>query len=578
MTIQNPIQAVATDLCVDDSVCGPQSIEASLSCSPIGWSIDTVGGWIWKYGIAQVTFWNYCSSTSTYSLSAWLPASITFQLCPLPNAQNQEPNPYVWHSKWAYFGGVAAGTCSNQYRIRCDFVPIAYNQVNASFVVQALNRVNGENVWQGYTSWAADCTEIPPRSSRYASRGYAPSAQYTPISTSQVGGKGDVTHVSFVVGVTPFLEYCGEPCKLFNGQSFQGCANAVVYSKTNPLITDLLVNSNTNYDVTIINPTESYTFTNTDADNSISFITNGGLTCIKISVTNNDALLNVNISVPGYFNQTVLPGETFVQALVVASGTTFTVSGTGITAGLIIGSIFKSVDCNDDYPPYAFVMGRNPNPCGSNVTTYCLCDQIVLTSTSPVEGETVNNEWEGPNKNDFVQVFGYGTGMSGQVVGAVQQFQIGVAQGQYLVMANVNEGPLQFGTLDVATNTWIWGGAQKVSQGNPTVYFVDRPDRYYYIYTFEFPNQDILPSCTNSTTTPYPELPTTTTAYPFPQTTTTTTSTTCAPSFAAMLAPMTTTTTPEPVQPSQQFLVRRAALGNRRPCNCGGSRGLPRPS
>lgn len=526
MTIQNPVQLVATDVCGTDDVCGPQSIEASLSCSPIGWTGDPLGGWLWKYGIAQVTFWTYCPSDATYSLSKWLPASVTFQLCPLPNAQNQEPNPYVWHSRWAYFGGASAGLCTNQYRIKCNFVPVAYNQVSASFTVQALNQVDGVNVWQGYTSWSAVCTEIGPRLNRYDSRGYQPSTQYTPISTSQVGGKGDVSHVSFVVGVVPFLEYCGEACKLFDGDAFQGCANAVVYSKTDPDSTDLLLQSNTNYTVTTISPTESYSFQNTDPTNSVSFITTGGMVCIKISVTNNDAIENVTVSATGYFTETVLPTTTFTKSLVVMAGTVFTVTGPNIAAGDITGTIFKSIECQADFPPYAFVMGRNANPCGTNVTTYCFCDQIVLTSTSPVEGETINNEWQGPNKNDFVQVFGYGTGMTGQVVGAVQQFQIGVAQGQYLVMANVNQGPLQFGTLDVATNTWIWGAAQKVMNGNPTVYFVDRPDRYYYIYTFRFPNQDILPSCTGTTTTTYEPIPTTTTAYPFP-TTTTSTSTTC---------------------------------------------------
>ena len=417
MTIQNPVQLVATDVCFDDAVCGPQSIEASLSCSPIGWTGDPAGGWLWKYGIAQVTFWTYCPSTAIYSLSKWLPASITFQLCPLPNAQNQEPNPYIWHSNWSYFGGAPAGTCSNQYRIRCDFVPITNTQVVPTFTVQALNRVDGINVWQGYTSWSAVCTEIGVRINRYDSRGYQPPTQYTPISVSQVGGKGDVTHVSFVVGVVPFLEYCGTACKLFDGDAFQGCSNAVVYSKL-------------------------------DID-------------------------NIN-----------------------------------------------------NFAPYAFVMGRNSSNCGTNLTSYCLCDEIILTSTSPVEGETINNQWEGPNKNDFVQQFGYGTGMSGQTVGAVQQFQIGVAQGEYLVMSNVNEGPLQFGTYNVANNTWIWGSVQKTANGNPTIYFVDRPDRYYFIYSFRFPNQDILPSCSGSTTTTYEPIPTTTTAYPFP-TTTTSTSTTC---------------------------------------------------
>lgn len=529
MTISNPIQLVAQDVCDTDVVCGPQSLEASLACSPIGYVADPLQGWVWKYGIAQVTFWKYCSSTNIYSLSSWLPASITFQLCPLPNAQNQEPNASRWHSNWAYFGGVAAGECTNQYRIKCEFTPISYNEVSTIFTVQALNRVDGKNVWQGYTAWGAICTEIPPRLERYNSRGYAPSAQYTPISTSQVGGKGDVTHVSFTVGVVPWLEYCGDACKLFDGDAFQGCANAVVYSKTDPENTDLTVQSNTNYDITIINANESYLFTNNNITNSVSFITSGGIVCIKISVTNNDLVENVTVDIAGYLTQTVLPTETYTKNIVVNSGTVFTITGPNIASGLVTGSIFKSIDCQTEFTPFAFLMGRNGDPCGTNITQYCYCDQIILTSTSPVEGTSINNEFEGPNKNDFIQQFGYGTGMSGQTVGAVQQFQIGLAQGEYLVMANVNQGPLQFGTYNVANDTWIWGSAQQITNGNPTVYFVDRPDRYYYIYTFRFPNYDILPSCPGTTTTTPEPIPTTTTAYPFPPTTTTTTSTTCQP-------------------------------------------------
>ena len=421
MTIQNPVQLVAQNVCGDEGNCGPYSVEASLSCSPIGWSADQNNGWLFDYGIISVTFWTYCPSDATYSLSKWIPATVTWRFCPVPNAQNQEPNPYYWISNWAYFGGVSAGTCTNQYRIKATLVPTSPTTVNVSCVVQALNQVNGENVWQGYSSWAQDMSEIPGRLKQYDSRGYQTSTQYIPISVSQVGGKGDVTHISMVAGVVPFLKYCGSACKMFDGTSFQGCANAVVISK--------------------------------------------------------DDYNNVN-----YF------------------------------------------------PPYAFLMGRSGNPCGTNLTSYCLCDQITLTSTSPVQGETINNEWQGPNSNDFVQVFGY-SGAAGQVVGAIQQLQVGIAPDEYLVMLNINEGPLQFGTYKVSTSTWIWGSAQKVREGNPTVYFIDRPDRYYYLYSFRFPNQDILPYCSGTTTTTYPPIPTTTTMYPFPPTTTTSTTTTCAPSM-----------------------------------------------
>jgi hypothetical protein len=334
-----------------------------------------------------------------------------------------------------------------------------------------------------------------------------------------------VTHVSFVVGVVPFLEYCGTACKLFDGDAFQGCSNAVVYSKVFNDQAAINLVSQTNFNVTTVTLNDYYTAFNTNPTNDITFNLTGAIACIRMVVTNDDLVNSATFTMGGN-SYTVLAGETISHTGTFGVGTTFTATGPGIIATNLKVDIFKSEDCKNEFPPYAFVMGRNSSNCGTNLTSYCLCDEIILTSTSPVEGETINNEWQGPNKNDFVQVFGYGTGMSGQTVGAVQQFQIGVAQGEYLVMANVNQGPLQFGTYNVANNTWIWGAVQKTANGNPTIYFVDRPDRYYFIYSFRFPNQDILPSCTGSTTTTYEPIPTTTTAYPFP-TTTTSTSTTC---------------------------------------------------
>ena len=380
----------------------------------------------------------------------WLPASITFQLCPIPNAQNQEPNPYKFISAWSYFSGVQVGTYANQYRIRAELTPISPSSVNLNCYVETLIQVNGENVWTAYTSFAQTMNEIPGRLKKYDSRGYQTNNLYVPISVSQNGGKGDVSAVTVGCGVVPYIERCGSACGLYSTTtgSFQGCANAIVFSK------------------------------------------------------------------------------------------------------------------DDSFVPTPFLMGRNPSNCGSNLTSYCFCDQIILTSTSPVEGQTINNAWEGPNANDFVQVFGY-IGATGEAVGAVQQLQIGTSNGKYLILKVINEGAIQVGELDTTTNIAIWGDYQIVEQGNPTILYVDRPDRYYYIYLFPFPNQDILPVCAGTSTTPYPDLPTSTTAYPYPSSTTTTSSTSCAPIITNAMPPSL------PTQTNQKLLEKMAKLGKRPPCGCG---------
>ena len=459
MTIENPLQIVAQSVCGDEGVCGPESLEASLSCSPIGWNYSPSQGWTFKYGILQIQFWDGpCPAPNPeYTLSAWIPGTVTFRFCPAAVPQNQEPNPSSWISDFAYFGGVSAGLCTNQYRARATLVPIAPNAVNVTVVVQVLNVVGGENVWVGYTTWGANMTEIPGRLRQYDSRGYQMASQYLPISVSQSGGKGDIGAISMVAGVVPFVERCGEPCGLFHGGQFQACATAIVTSKT------------------------------------------------------------------------------------------------------------------DAFVPFPFVLGRNPNPCGTNLTAYCYCDQITLTSLSPVEGETVNNEWEGPNANDFVQVFGV-TGLAGETVGAVQQVQVGVVSGVgYFVIKSINEGPLNFGHYNSTTLSWTWGAPQKVRDGNPTVYFVDFPNFYVYFYLAPFPNQDILPTCPGTSTTAYPESPTSTTAYPFPAGTTSTTSTTCLPPMMMMGMPpddTPTTTTRRPVASPPRMtpeMMRRAVTKG---CGC----------
>ncbi len=460
MTITNPIQLVAQNVCGDQGVCGPASIEASLSCSPIGWNYSPSQGWLFEYGIITIQFWDGpCPPSNSYTLSAWIPGTITFRFCPAAVPQNQEPNPSSWVSDYAYFGGVSAGLCTNQYRARATLVPIAADRVNVTVTVQTLNVVDGVKAWVGYTSWGAEMTEIPGRIKQYDPRGYQMSSQYLPISVSQSGGKGNIGAITMVAGVIPFVERCGEPCGLYHNGQFQGCANAVVYSKTNAFV------------------------------------------------------------------------------------------------------------------PYPFVLGRNASNCGSNLTVYCYCDQITLTSLSPVEGITVNNEYEGPNANDFVQVFGV-TGLPGETVGAVQQLQLGVAAGGYFVIKNIDEGPLNFGFYDPVGMAWTWGSEQLVEDGDPQVWFVDFPDFYVYFYLYAFPNLDILPTCPGTTTTPYPELPTSTSQYPFPTSTTTTTSTTCQPPMMAMAmdeGPAPTTTprpAPRPVRMSPEMMRRSLTKG----CGCSGRR------
>lgn len=462
MTVQNPTQLVAQNVCGDMGVCGPESLEASLSCSPIGWSYDQNAGWVYQYGIIQLQFWDGpCPPSNSYTLSSWIPGTVTFRFCPAAVPQDQEPSTVAWTSSWAYFGGVSAGTCTNQYRAMATLVPATPSSVNVSVTVQTLNRVNGQNVWVGYTSFSQTMSEIPGRIKQYDSRGYQTSQQYIPISVSQAGGKGDIGAVTIVAGVVPFIERCGTPCGLFHAGQFQGCAYGIAYSKNNLFV------------------------------------------------------------------------------------------------------------------PFPFPLGRNANPCGTNSTTYCFCDQVILTSVSPVQGQTVNNEWEGPNANDFVQVFGY-TGLPGEVVGAVQQIQVGVVAGVgYFAIKSINEGSLNFGYFD-NLNPWVWGSAQKVRDGDPTVWFVDFPDIYCYFYLYPFPNQDVLPVCPGTSTTPYPDLPTTTTAYPFPTSTTSTTSTTCQPSFgmAPMWEPEPTTTTQRPSQQPRRLSPEqlRQAIRATKGCGCGGRR------
>lgn len=167
------------------------------------------------------------------------------------------------------------------------------------------------------------------------------------------------------------------------------------------------------------------------------------------------------------------------------------------------GCMFGSVNPTDPtIYPTTFTLGRNANPCGGGTggvpsQTFCYCDQIILTNTSPVAGTTTFNNSDSGG-NGFVQEYGF-IGATGEAVGAVQQVQIGnIAGFGQVIVKSINEGALQYGTKLTGETSWTWGGDSQLQANAPTIIKIDRPQATFYIYQFRFPNETILPVCSSA--------------------------------------------------------------------------------
>ena len=181
----------------------------------------------------------------------------------------------------------------------------------------------------------------------------------------------------------------------------------------------------------------------------------------------------------------------------------------------------------NSFVPVAFLLGQNAATCSNSES--CGCDQITWTTISPQAGNLVYNPDTLLN-DPYFQI------VTNESVGSVTQFQRGGYGGIVQVMVkNVNDGSLQFGTLKYGDTTWVWGSTTVEQTTHPKIYKIERDDFYVFLYVLPFPDESILPDCN---VTPIAALP---------------------------------VTAAEPRATEPKRFDRRAALGGpRKPCNCGG--------
>lgn len=133
-------------------------------------------------------------------------------------------------------------------------------------------------------------------------------------------------------------------------------------------------------------------------------------------------------------------------------------------------------------------LGFNGSTCGSG-GTYCLCDTITLTTTSPVAGTTTYN-----TDASFVTTYGV-LGLPGSIeaVGAKQQLQIskGTDCGISVVVKQVNGGSIYICTNDNGAG-WVCSVATVSQSNSPRILTATRTGFDVYLYALNFPNTEIL--------------------------------------------------------------------------------------
>ena len=220
---------VATDVCGEDSL-----IPVNIDCSLCAIGFPQFGGTI------GITFYGpICDQNTTPAASKWLGESMKMATWKCPNpGENSEPSANIWKAI-GYFDGIKKNdTCYNKYKFVATLTALNQSKINVSVSVYVLNENLSGNVWEGYTTFGENLTEVVNLdTTRYRIRNFS-SPQFLPISTSSAANPGDpVDYAKIIVimnsmrGGCDSFDFSLPTCGLWNGTRWLTCLQAFVKTR-----------------------------------------------------------------------------------------------------------------------------------------------------------------------------------------------------------------------------------------------------------------------------------------------------------------------------------------------------------